>query len=258
MQHLIRSRLPVLLRNALFAAVLCAPAAALAQHSDYAREQRWSDEIVPVLVVGEAVALRAGKRRFLGLYTEAKNARGAVVIAHGMGVHPDYGLIGGLRARLADSGYTTLSIQMPVLAADAPAERYAALFPEAGSRLTAAFLYLQGKGNRKIALVSHSMGSRMVNYWLSTIPNAPLSAWVAVSISSGNFEAFGPVKFPVFDVYAERDLDVVLRAAASRARLLRRMPGSKQAMVYGADHYFSGKDKELALLIKILLDGAAK
>ncbi len=258
MQHLIRFRLPVLLRNALFAAVLCSPAAALAQHSDYAREQRWADEVVPALVVGEAVSLRAGKRRFLGLYTEAKLAKGAAVIAHGVGVHPDYGLIGSLRARLADSGYSTLSIQMPILAAGAQAERYAALFPEAGTRLTAAFLFLQGKGYRKIALVSHSMGSRMANHWLATIPNAPLSAWVAVSISSGNFEELGPVKFPVFDVYAEHDLDVVLSNVTSRARILRKTRGSKQAMIFGTDHFFSGKEKELASLIKLLLDGAAK
>jgi hypothetical protein len=249
---------PLFLWNTLFAAALCVPPAALAQRSDYAREKRWADEIEPALVVGEAVSLRASKHKFLGLYAEAKNARGAAVIAHGAGVHPDYGLIGSLRTRLADSGYTTLSIQMPILAADAPAERYAALFPEAGTRLTAAFLFLQGKGYRRIALVSHSMGSRMANYYLAAVPNVPLSAWVAVSISSGNFEAFGPVKFPVFDVYAEKDLDVVLRGATSRARILRKMPGSKQAMVYGTDHFFSGKDKELASLIRLLLDGAAK
>ncbi len=46
-------------------------------------------------------------------------AAGGVVVVHGLGVHPDWGLIGGLRTGLADAGYVTLSVQMPVLAATA-------------------------------------------------------------------------------------------------------------------------------------------
>ena len=122
------------------AAVLCAPLLAIAQQqpSDYAREKRWADEIVPSLVVGEPVWLEAPRtQKFLGIYAEAKKAKGAVVLAHGLGVHPDYGLIGELRTRLTDMGYTTLSIQMPILAADAPAARYPVLFWEADARFAA-------------------------------------------------------------------------------------------------------------------------
>ena len=39
-------------------------------------------------------------------------------LVHGLGIHPDWGLIGALRSDLPDAGYTTLSVQMPVLAAD--------------------------------------------------------------------------------------------------------------------------------------------
>src|SRR5262249_24927688 len=79
----------------LLAFALAARAAAPAVDSDYAREKRWADEIVPSLVVGEAVWLQ-GKRpqKFLGLYAEAKNPKGAIIFAHGLGVNPDYGLIG--------------------------------------------------------------------------------------------------------------------------------------------------------------------
>lgn len=46
--------------------LLCVPLPLLAQ--DYEREKRWSEEIVPGLVVGEAVWLDgAGERKFLGL-----------------------------------------------------------------------------------------------------------------------------------------------------------------------------------------------
>jgi len=248
----------VVVSRLLFAAAWLAAFAAQAQPSDYAREKRWTGEIVPALVVGEAIRLQAAKHEFLGLYTGAKNAKTAIVLAHGLGVHPDYGLIGNLRARLADAGYTTLSIQMPILAVDAPAERYPALFPEAAARLAAAVAYLRKKGYRKIALVSHSMGSRMANHYLAANPKAPLSAWVAISLSSGKFERFGPVRFPVYDVYADKDLDPVLAGAGERTKFLRRMRGSSQTMVFGADHFFAKKERELATLIQLLLEGEKK
>jgi pimeloyl-ACP methyl ester carboxylesterase len=240
------------------AAVLCAPllAAAQQQPSDYAREKRWADEIVPTLVSGEAVWLEAPRtEKFLGLYTEAKDAKGAIILAHGLGVHPDYGLIGDLRARLADIGYTTLSIQMPILAADAPAARYPVLFWEADARFAAAMTYLRRKHYEKIVLISHSMGSRMANHYIGAHPLVPLSGWVSLSISNGEFATFKRLKFPIFDVYAQNDLDAVLQGAPKRAAVLKRMRGSSQSMVFATDHFFAKKEKELAALIRLLLEG---
>lgn len=116
-----------------FVALLLAFVTCAAFAQDYAREKRWADQVVPDLVVGDAVRIRlpAG-REFLGIHTEVPKARVAVMLVHGIGVHPDHGVIGILRASLADAGYTTLSIQMPVQASDASAEDYhPALFPEA-------------------------------------------------------------------------------------------------------------------------------
>ena len=47
---------------------------------DYAREQRWADEIIPSLVVGEAVYLaQKNGHKFLALYTEARQSERAVI-----------------------------------------------------------------------------------------------------------------------------------------------------------------------------------
>ena len=87
---------------------------------DYAREKRWADEVTPGLVVGDAVYLQQKSgHKFLSIYTAVPQARAAVITVHGLGVHPDWALIGALRSGLADHGYATLSVQMPVLAADA-------------------------------------------------------------------------------------------------------------------------------------------
>jgi len=247
--------------RAICAVAMCAPFIALAQHqpSNYAREKRWAEEIVPALVVGEAVWLEAPRtEKFLAIHTEVKNAKAAIILAHGLGVHPDHGLIGTLRTRLADAGYTTLSIQMPILAADAPAARYPVLFWEADARFAAALTFLRRKRYNKVVLVSHSMGSRMANHYIAAHSRVPLSGWVSLSISSGEFTGFKRTSFPVFDVYAEKDLDVVLQGAQKRAAVLKRTRGSSQAMVFGTDHHFARKEKELVSLIRLLLEGEGK
>jgi hypothetical protein len=48
--------------------------------------------------VGDPVYLEGSAgRKFLNIYTEAPNAKAGLVIVHGIGVHPDWGLIGMLR-----------------------------------------------------------------------------------------------------------------------------------------------------------------
>ena len=42
--------------------------------SDYAREQKWADEIMVSIVIGESIFLEARKHTFLGLYAAVDNA----------------------------------------------------------------------------------------------------------------------------------------------------------------------------------------
>jgi dienelactone hydrolase len=236
--------------------LLCAASPLAAQSADYVREKRWADEVVPSLLVGEAVWLQdARSRRFLGLH--AKQSPGttpAVILVHGMGIHPDYGMVGDLRTRLADAGYATLSLQMPVLAAEAQAEGYEALFDEAAGRIAAGVAYLQAQGMRRIVLVAHSVGARMAQRYVIAHPGAPLAAWVPLSITSGEFETLPGLGYPVLDVYGERDFPLVLKTTAARARTIAPIAGSRQAVVPGADHYFAGKEKELADVIRAFIE----
>jgi len=233
--------------------------APLALGADYEREKRWADEITPGLIVGDAVYLQTSNgHKFLNLYTEAAKAKAAVIVVHGIGIHPDWGLIGMLRTRLAEQGYTTLSVQMPVLAADAKGDAYLPDFSEAGERLAAATKYLQEKGYKKIALVSHSMGSRMSSDYLKNNPAAPLFAWVSVSITNDALGSLGVLKFPVLDLYGEKDLPQVLENNKARAQALRKIKGSAQIMTPEADHFFSGQDDALVKYVKSFLGQSLK
>lgn len=223
------------------------------QAADYAREQKWADEVTPGVVVGDPVYLeQANAHKFLTLFTEAPKARAALIIVHGIGVHPDWGLIGVLRSQLADHGYTTLSVQMPVLANEALAEDYPATFPEASERLQVAVDFLRAKGYRKIAIVSHSMGSRMTHSYLTAHPAAPIAAWVAIGM--GSADSYAAMKMPVLDLYGVNDLPIVLNGARQRGASLKGKAKSQQIAVVHADHFFNDRDAELVQNVQRYLD----
>lgn len=231
----------------------------LAMGADYEREKRWADELLPSLVIGNPVYLQTGNgRQFLNLYTEAAKAKAAAIVVHGRGIHPDWGLIGVLRTKLAEQGYTTLSVQMPVQGADAAGDVYLPDFPEAGERLAAAVTFLQVKGHQKIALVSHSMGARMSSDYLKHHPDAPLFARVSVSITNDALGALGAPRFPVLDLYGEHDLPQVLDNNLARAQVIKKIKGSVQIMAPKADHFFNGQDDALVKYVKRFLDKSLK
>ena len=219
-------------------AVLAAACASPVAAPDAAREERWAREIVPQVVVGDAVWLATPQRaNVLALYSEpAQPAKGGIVLVHGLGVHPDWGLNGALRVALADRGFATLSVQMPVLAADALRESYSTLFPVAGERLSAAVAFLQSKGHSRIAVVSHSLGAAMANTYLATAKGRAVAAWIPV----GMLVDFASVpKMPVLDVVAEHDFAEALTSVRARARQRPRDRCSGEVRIAATDHYFA-------------------
>ena len=236
--------------------LLIAPAVASAQ-ADYAREKRWADEIVPALLVGSAVQLELPNgRKFLALYASRVSGDPGIIVVHGAGVHPDWNLINALRSDLADHDYATLSIQMPVLASDSGPDQYGALYPEAAERIAAAARFLRAKGHGKVAIVAHSLGARMTNYFVERAIE-PVDAWVSIGLS-GTYSGAERFNAPVLDLYGERDFPAVRDNSAARADTLRRMRGSAQMEVPAADHFFAGQEAVLVREVKRFLDRKLK
>lgn len=224
--------------------------------ADYAREKKWADEVVPGLVVGDPVYLQTprGHHKFLTLFTPVADSRKAAIVVHGMGIHPDWGMVGTLRTELADRGYTTLSIQMPILAADATGDAYPPTFPEAAERIAEAVAFLKAKGYTQLAVVSHSMGSRMSRVYLAGKPDAAVKSWASLGISVDDYSA---VKLPVLDLYGDNDLPQVL-AKAQKRKISLKAAGSKQTMIARADHFFTGHEGEMVEAVAVFLDKTLK
>jgi len=210
---------------------------------DYAREKRWHDEITPSIIVGETVYLQqANKHKFLSILTEVENAKTGLVVVHGMGIHPDWGMVNTLREQLADNGYSTLSIQMPVLAADAKPDEYPSIFPDAAERLKIAVAYLKNRGYEKVMIVSHSNGSRMSRVYMEGNPK-DVDAWAALSLTQE--DTYEGVKAPILDLYGSDDLPHVVSAVKLRKKSLAGNALSRQVEIKGADHFFAGHEGDM-------------
>ena len=226
---------------------------AFAQAQDYEREKRWSDDILATLMVGNATWLtQKNGHRFLALYTEAPNARGAAIVAHGRGWSPDYELYGTLRTKLAEAGYATLAIQLPVLDGTAKLVDYIATYPDARERFQLAVDLLKSKGYRNIAIVSHSLGASMANQYLIKTDDDSVKAWVFIGIINGLEEMFR-IKIPVLDIFGSRDWDVTRWGADERRAQILKIAGSEQVSVPDAGHFFEGKEDRLVETIGAFL-----
>ena len=235
----------------LFAVAFCF---SFAHAQDYAREKRWSDDIMSTLMVGNAEWIaQPNGHKFLALHTEAPKTRGAIVLAHGRGWSPDFELYGVLRSKLAESGYTTLSIQLPVLDGSAKLVDYIATYPDARERFQLAVDFLKSKGHRRIAIVSHSLGATMANQYLIKAEDDSVKAWVFVGIINGLEEMYR-IRIPVLDVFGSRDYDVTRWGAEERLAQISKIAGSAQVIGPEAQHFFEGKETELVQAITEFLD----
>jgi pimeloyl-ACP methyl ester carboxylesterase len=234
------------------ALALAAMAPATAQ--DYAREKRWADQTVPGIFVGDVEWLeQKNGHRVLALYTVADKARGAVIVAHGRGWSPDYELYGSLRTKIAEAGYTTLSIQLPVLPSTAILGLYIPLYPDARERFQLAVDFLKAKGYRNIAIVSHSLGATMANQYLIRTDDRTVGAWVFIGILQGLEEMYR-IRIPVLDVFGSKDWDVTRWGADERRKQIDKVPGSGQVVVKDAQHFFEDHEDELVRVVVQFLD----
>jgi hypothetical protein len=227
---------------------------------DFERELRWRNDVVPSLVVGDAIDLDVSGKKVLALLTKGKSDLPAIVLVHGVGVHPDHGIIGILRSNLSDLGYTTLSVQMPVLSKETtdPAQ-YAAVFSHSTARIAAASQYLAKEklNTTGMVLLSHSMGSWMSNVYLQDAAQVPFAAWVCLSIT-GRIGSTGEHRLPILDIQGENDLEVVRKGSWLRAIKVMGHPGSKRFEVAGANHFYEKHEAQLLKEVDGFLKGLGK
>ncbi|OOZ59096.1 DUF3530 family protein [Solemya velum gill symbiont] len=215
---------------------LLLPSITIMAASDLEREQRLEDEIVDAILDGDPLDLPRGDGGdFLGIYTEtdADEPKGAVIILHGRGYHPDWAYtVQPLRVGLIDYGWNTLSIQLPVLKKEA---KY--------------FDYVRG--------------AHMANFWLDDVGHENIDAYVGLGMGATDYQQpmvrdfpLDKLKIPVLDLYGEHDYPAVHRYAPLRKMMIEAggNPKSSQQVLPEADHYFTYRGDELIEAVGNWLD----
>ncbi len=219
-----------------------------ANASDLAKEQRWAEQVVGDLFDGEPIALNADNTKFLGLLTEAETPKPlAILVLHGIGAHPDWPqVVNPLRVQLAELGWTTLSLQMPILDNEASSDDYQPLMAEVAPRINAGIAHLQQRGFSTVAIVAHSMGSHMSSYYLAdSAASDAIVAFAGVGMGKGNLNYLDAIQLPILDLYGEKDLPDVVDLADQRRQAAANNSTYTQQMVPDADHFFDGFEASL-------------
>lgn len=233
--------------------------------SDQAKEQRWAEQIVDSLLVGEPATLQAGDLEFLAIYAEAAEGTGdrAVILMHGMGAHPNWPeVIQPLRSELPDHGWATLSLQMPILPNEAELSDYLPLLDEAPARIQAGIDFLKAQGMNTIVLAGHSLGSAMGCSFLVKPGSRDVQAFIGIGMQPSRLDprldsatCLEALQVPVLDLYGTRD-DRARDSATARKRAAQKAGNQayRPRAVEGADHFFTGLQSELVRTVWGWLD----
>jgi predicted alpha/beta-hydrolase family hydrolase len=219
---------------------------------DREREMLVSEKLEEEVENGEVMWLDANGEKFLAILAKQINdqAKGAVIVLHGMGAHADWPqTISPIRKTLPEYGWTTLSIQLPVIAAENQIEDYGKTLERAAARIEAAIKTLHELKFINIVAIGHSFGAASVLSYFEKTEGRRIVALVAIGLQDYAFvkpqiDILGLIEkshLPILDIYGSRDYKKAIDQAADR-RLAAKKGGNHkyvQMEIEGADHYFT-------------------
>ena len=219
---------------------------------DREREMQVSEKLEQELDDGEIMRLDAKGEKFLAILNKQINdqAKGAVIIVHGMGAHADWPqTISPIRKAMPEHSWTTLSIQLPIIAAENQVEDYGKTLDRAADRIEAAISALHELKFRNIVAIGHSFGAASMLHYFEQADGRRIVALVAIGLQDYAFvkppiDILGLIEkssVPILDIYGSRDYKKATDQAADR-RLAAKKGGNKdyvQMEIEGADHYFT-------------------
>lgn len=227
---------------------------------DLEREKRMATEVEDAVLDGDVIFLEDSANEgheFMAIDQEAEDdTKGAVIILHGRGFHPNWeDAIFPLRTQLPSKGWRTLSVQMPVLEKTAKYYDYVPLFPKSAPRIEAAIAYLKEQGIDNIVLLAHSCGAHMAMDWVRNKgEDLGISAYIGAGMGATDYKQkmaqpfpLADMKIPVLDIYGEKEFPAVIRMAPERLEGIKQAGNEKsqQVIVTGADHYFKDSGDDL-------------
>jgi pimeloyl-ACP methyl ester carboxylesterase len=172
-------------------------------------------------------------------------------------------VISPLRTRLTEIGWSTLSIQMPILSPEEPLAEYSKTLRLANSRIQAAVDYLHDWEIEPIVLLGYSFGAAQAANFLASNNPENIQAFISVSMLAQKFikpkidvyKFIGQITIPILDIYAGEDLEDVRRGIDDRRLAANKNAntGFQQIELQGSGHHYLGFEDILVEQIHIWL-----
>ena len=218
----------------------------------------------------EVLWLGAKENKFLALYTRQTSdvAHGAAIILHTMGAHAEWPqIISPIRTLLPEQGWTSLSIQLPVIAPVNQIEDYGKTVKQAAERIKSAVRYLRERKFLNIVIIGHGFGAVSALAYLKKAEKQKIVALVAIGLQDYAFvkpsidllKLIEKSKIPILDIYGSRDFKKVIDQAPDRWLAAKKGNNQQytQIEIEGADHYLNKMEDVLVKSIRGWLDKAA-
>lgn len=205
---------------------------------------------------GTLIWLEAGGSKTFAVVSEAaaRAPQGGIILLHDLGAHGDSTqLIAPLRQRLAQYGWTCMSVHVPALneQRQAPA---ADLTKHIQDLIGAASQQLAQKNMKLMAVVAHGASAPLAASALGAAAGS-IRALVALSPSVPKtpdpaldmVATYRALNLPLLDVYGEADYPAVIQQADARAAAKRTgTPANdalfRQIVIPGADHQYLNQE----------------
>jgi alpha/beta superfamily hydrolase len=226
---------------------------------DTGRERAIADKLSAELQFGELVWLQTDKQtEFPVIYTqpENNNKRRAVILLHSMSAHMDWPVvIAPLRASFRNKMWSSLSIQLPVMANEKSPAEYGKTLDEASRRISSAIRFLVDQDHGIIVVVGYGFGATTAAHFLAGDQTKKVQAFVGISMFIRKYLApqvnlhtyLEELYLPTLDIYGSNDLQAVIQTADDR-RLFSSKNGNNffsQIIIEGADHNYTKYEQTL-------------
>ncbi len=203
-----------------------------AETTPVSQEEAWGQTLTKYVDPNEINWLNTPDEKFMALYHDDSTGtlQGGVIILHGMGTHPDWpDVIAPLRKALPQSGWATLSIQLPAFEKGGQIKDYADSISSATLRIRAAIEQYKSNGIGNVVLLGHGLGAVMGASFLASNPDANIAAFVGISMPTYEDgetwmdlpKSIEKINLPMLDIYGSMDLASVTDNADKRARAAR-------------------------------------
>ena len=217
----------------------------------FSREKRLKEQNIDEIMDGDSINLKVRGKEIFSIFMESEDKTDTgIIFLHTRGENPNESkTIKPLRIDMAENGYHTLSVQMPVLEKNATYYDYVPLLPHSHPRIKAAIDFYKKMNIKNIIFVAHGCGGHMLMSYIDKYGDSDIKAVIGIGMGATDTNQevikeypLATMKIPVLDIIGQYDYRSVKKHFKTRkAHLALSSENNKQVILSKAKHYHHGE-----------------